>query len=190
MSLSNNLKRLRGRLDEDRVITSPHAGRVVEVKVNRGDVVAAGTAIAMLAPLGSEAADTLGVIYVDPADGKRILPGMQAEIVPSIYRREEYGFIRAEVVSVSPVPATVEGMRGVIKNERLVAQLSGGGAPFEVRVHFKGSAKTASGLEWSSSVGPPSPIAAGNLIEAAVLVERKPIGNLIVPGLDSLLGLR
>lgn len=188
--LSSHLRRLRERLEEDRFITSPHAGRVVEVKVNRGDVVAAGMAIAMLAPVGSEAADTLGVIYVDPADGKRVQPGMPAEIVPSIYRREEYGFIRAEVVSVSPVPATLEGMRGVIRNERLVAQLSGGGAPFEVRVHFKVSPRTASGLEWSSSDGPPSRIAAGNLIEAAIIVERKPISNLIVPGLDSMLGLR
>jgi HlyD family secretion protein len=172
------------------VILSPYPGQVVEVKVNSGDVVAAGTPIAMLAPTADEAADTLGVIYVSPTDGKRIRPGMEAEIVPSIYRREEYGFIRAKVVSVSPVPATAEGMRRVVKNDRLVTQLSGGGAPFEVRVHFDRDASVPSGLQWSASKGPPAAIAAGNLIDAAILVDRKPIANLLVPGIDTMLGLK
>ena len=184
------IARLRAGLAEDKVILSPYPGQVVEVKVNSGDVVAAGTPIAMLAPTADEAADTLGVIYVSPTDGKRIRPGMEAEIVPSIYRREEYGFIRAKVVSVSPVPATAEGMRRVVKNDRLVTQLSGGGAPFEVRVHFDRDASVPSGLQWSASKGPPGAIAAGNLIDAAILVDRKPIANLLVPGLDTMLGLK
>ncbi|MCW5700704.1 MAG: NHLP bacteriocin system secretion protein [Rhodospirillales bacterium] len=188
--LNRQLIRRKEQLAEERVVTSPHAGRVVEVKVNQGDMVSAGTAIATLEPIGGEDTEAIGVLFVTPADGKRIREGMAAEIVPSIFRREEYGFIRGEVVFVSSVPATAEGMQSVLRNEQLVKEMSGGSAPFEVRIRFIKDNSTPSGFAWSSSSGPNATVHPGTLLEAAILVDRLPIANLVVPGLDAVLGVR
>jgi len=179
---------LKQKIEDNRVIKSAHSGRVIEVKVNRGDVVSPGTQLATLSPddrdLAGDGKNIVGLLYISPVDGKRVRPGMTVEIEPSTVRREEYGFIFAEVVSVSAVPATIEGMRSTLKNERLVTQLSGSGAPFEARVRFLTDPATPSGFRWSSSTGPSSPILAGTLLNGRVIVDRVPIIDLVVPGLS------
>ncbi|MEQ9125390.1 MAG: NHLP bacteriocin system secretion protein, partial [Alphaproteobacteria bacterium] len=122
--LAREADRLARELAEKQAATSPHAGRVVEVRVNRGDVVARGAALAILAPLGAGAAETLGVLYLPPAEGKRVAVGMAAEVEPSTVRPEEYGFIRAVVASVSAVPVSLAGMRSTLKNDELAAELA------------------------------------------------------------------
>lgn len=185
--LAREADRLARELAEKQAATSPHAGRVVEVRVNRGDVVARGAALAILAPLGAGAAETLGVLYLPPAEGKRVAVGMAAEVEPSTVRPEEYGFIRAVVASVSAVPVSLAGMRSTLKNDELAAELAAGSAPFEVRVRFVRDPATPSGLAWSSSEGPPAPILAGTPLKARVIVERQRLIDLLAPGLGGLL---
>lgn len=181
--LARRVARTEARLAQERITRSAHAGQVVEIKVNRGDVVAAGTALAtLMAPTG-DAGEVYALIYVAPADGKRIQVGMPVEVVPSTVRREEYGFIRGEVTHVSPVPATIVGMRSILKNEQLVTRLSGEGAPFEVRVKLLKDPSTESGFKWSSSRGPATAIHAGTILQSKVVVERVPIIDLIIPGM-------
>ena len=188
-SLQRQADRLQEELEEQRFVRTADSGRVVEIKVNRGDVVGAGNAIATLAPAEVSGEEAVGVLYVTPADGKRIEAGMAVEVVPSVYRREEYGHIKGEVIFVSSVPATAAGMRSVLRNEQLVTQFSKGAAPFEVRARFLPDPSTPSGLAWSASNGPDGEVNPGTLLDAAILVERLPIANLFVPGLAERLGV-
>ncbi len=183
--LEHRVARTQARLEQDRVAKSAHSGLVVEIKVNRGDVVAAGTPIATLMGAG-ETEEIFGLLYVAPVDGKRVQPGMTVEVTPSTVRRVEYGFIVGKVTSVSPIPATIEGMRSVLKNEQLVTQLSGTGAPFEVRVSFLKDTSTGSGLKWSSSRGPAGALHASTLLDAKIVVDRIPLINLVIPGMSPL----
>ncbi len=173
--------RLTSRLADRQVIRSAHSGRVVEVKVNAGDVVQPGDALATLAPLEG-AGELEAVFYAPPSEGKRIEAGMIAEVSPGAVEREVFGFIRAEVASVSPLPATPEGMRRVLQNDQLVEQLSIGGAPIEVRLNLKLSPDTATGFEWSASDGPTGGVNAGTLLEGKVVVEERPLLDLMLPG--------
>lgn len=175
------IERLRDQLSEERVVVSTHRGQVVELKVNVGDVLPAGGALATLAPAG-EARNLQALMYVPPADGKRILPGMLAEIAPTTVEKEVYGHIEAEVVSVAPLPATPEGMRRVLQNDQLVEQLSLGGAPIEVRVALKQSETTETGFLWSASDGPVSGVNAGTLLEGKVVIEERALIDLAIPG--------
>lgn len=187
--LKRQITRLENQLQEEQVIRSPHAGRVIEIKMNRGDVVSNSQPLALLAPLTKKEDPDIAVLYVSPADGKRIKEGMKAEVVPSLYRKAQYGFINSEVIFVSSVPATLEGMRRVLRNEQLAKQLSGGSSPFEVRVRFKINDSTPSGLSWSSSKGPDASINPGTILEASIVTEKLSIADMIFPGLAEKIGV-
>lgn len=178
--------RLTSRLNDSQEIRSAHAGRVVEVKVNPGDVIQPGDALATLAPLDG-VGELEAVFYAEPAQGKRIEAGMEAEVDPSAVEREVYGFITAEVASVAPLPATPEGMRRTLQNDQLVAQLSKTGAPIEARVRLDRDPLTATGFAWSSSEGPVRGVGAGALIKGRVIVDHIPIVDLVIPGLSRML---
>jgi len=187
------MERLEARLGEQLNLTSPHAGRVMEVTVNPGEVVEPGRALATIAPPiapqdSGEAAIT-AFVYVNPADGKRIRPGMQTEINPSAFRPEEYGYMLGRVESVSELPATLEGMGRVLKNEQLARELTQTGVPFEVRVALLPDAATPSGYRWSSSRGPEAEINAGMLLNARVIVKRLRLINLAIPQFDRVVAL-
>ena len=180
------IARLKSRLSDQRVVRSTHAGRVVELKLNPGDVIRPGSALATLAPVES---NIVALLYVPPAEGKRIEPGMRAEIAPTTVEREVFGHMMGEVNYVSPLPATPEGMRRVLQNDQLVQQLSAGGAPIEVRVTLTRDPGTATGYAWSASRGPERGIGAGALIEGKLIVDHTPLVDLVVPGAAEAMGV-
>ncbi|MCB1741382.1 MAG: NHLP bacteriocin system secretion protein, partial [Gammaproteobacteria bacterium] len=174
-------------------VRSPYTGQVVEVKVNAGDVLTPATALATVAPddgadPAAGAGELYGLLYVPPTEGKRVREGMRVEVAPSTVRREEYGYMHGEVVSIAPLPASLEGMRRRLQNDQLVRQLSGSGAPFEARVRLRRDPATPSGFAWSSSRGPDTAINAGTLFEGRVIVRRVRLLSLLAPQLEQLLG--
>jgi HlyD family secretion protein len=180
-------------------IVSPYTGSVVELKVNPGEIVALGTPLLSLLPETQETAgavagegtppghDLVAIVYLSPADGKRVRPGMSAQIIPSTVKREEYGSILGEIEHVARIPSTDEGMMRVLKNEQLVQQFSAGGAPIEIRVRLLRDASAPTGYRWSSSRGPDTEINTGTLVEGEVTVRRVRFIGLVVPGLEPLL---
>lgn len=184
--IERRLGRLEGQRKDEQSIVSAHDGRVAEVKVSRGDVVAAGTPLATLIRANQPGAGAVALVYVSARDGRRIRKGMATEIVPTITLKEEYGFISGQVEEVSDVASTAQGMRAVLKNEQLAAKLAGDGAPIAVRVRLDVDAETATGLKWSASKGPPQRIPTGTLLASAIVVDRVPILALLAPGLDRL----
>ncbi len=117
--------------------------------------------------------------YVSDLVGKRIKKGMAVEVVPTTVKREEVGYIRGVVESVSEFPQTPQTMLKTIGNEALIKTLSNGVAPFSVLVRLK---KKASGvLEWSTRAGDNSvSFDRGALCNIAVVTEtRSPISFLI-----------
>jgi HlyD family secretion protein len=175
------IERLSARLSDEEVIRSRHAGLVTEVKVNAGDVVARGSAIATVAP-EDDGSSLVALLYVPAADGKRIEPGMSAEIVPTTVERAVFGHIPGRVASVAPLPATAEGMRRVLQNDQLVQQLLAGGAPIEVRIALGRDAGNASGFAWSASRGPEASISAGSIVSGQVVVDRRRVIGWLLPG--------
>ena len=173
--------RIAAQLEDQQFIRATHTGRVVEVKVNSGDVIALGDALATIAPI-DENGGLEAVFYAPPGDGKLIEVGMSAEVSPTGVEREIYGFIVAEVTSVAPLPATREGMRRTLQNDQLVTQLSAGGAPIEVRLKLEPNAATPTGLNWSSSDGPQRGVGAGALVRGKVVVDMVPVADIILPG--------
>jgi pyruvate/2-oxoglutarate dehydrogenase complex dihydrolipoamide acyltransferase (E2) component len=130
-------------------VTSPYSGRVLDVRVARGDVVQMGTILLSLEQPGG-ALEAL--IYLPPLDGKKVLPGMTVQIAPASVKQEEYGLLLARVYAVGSFPATQQGMRRLLGSDELAKSLSSNGAPIEVRAELERNPNTYSGYQWTSTL--------------------------------------
>jgi len=167
-------------------IQSTVAGRVVELKKRVGDLVQNGDIVATVEPPSSGVEP---VVYISSANGKRIKPGMEAQLVPLTVRREEFGYMKGRVQNVGEFPVTPEAVNAVTANEQLTRELLASGTKIEVHIAPERSASTPSGYEWSSSRGPDrDKVTGGTRISVAVIVARKPPISYVLPIFKSTLG--
>jgi HlyD family secretion protein len=176
-------------LENSSKITSPYTGRVLEVMAEQGSVIGRGESILSLDLTGKAVKELEAVMYVAATHGKKIEPGMQIQITPATVRKEEYGMMMGRVTYVSDFPATTRGMSRVLKNDQLVATLSGGGAPYEVRADLLPDPTTPSRYRWSSSEGPPAEVRSGTLAGASITVHSKRPIALVLPILRRAAGI-
>jgi HlyD family secretion protein len=169
-------------------ITSPFSGRVVDVKVGAGSLVAPGSSLFNVERNGGATDQLEAVLFVPAADGKKVVPGMNAEITPSTVKREEFGFMRGKVNFVSDYPATQQSMMLLLQNDALVRDLSGESAPIEIRAKFAPTGNY-SGYEWSSASGAPVKIHSGTLCTGDIVVQRQRPISLVIPIIKKTLGV-
>jgi pyruvate/2-oxoglutarate dehydrogenase complex dihydrolipoamide acyltransferase (E2) component len=132
------------------MVTSPYAGRVLEVRVTEGNVIASGTPLLSLEQPGRSLE---AILYLAPVDAKKVAPRMPVQLSPASVKREEYGLLLGRVTTVGAFPATVAGMQRVLGSEELAKSLSANGPPIEVRVELERNAATYSGYQWTSTLG-------------------------------------
>jgi hypothetical protein len=184
------------------VVTSPHAGRVVELRVTQGNLVTVGTPLASVEqPRGPLEA----MLYLPPAEAQKVEPGMEVQLAPASVKREEYGLLLGHVTAVAAFPSSPAGMRRVLGSEELAKTLAADGPPIEVRVELTRGA-TTSGYQWTSTLsnlgafvagllpealaaalpvwataqGPPIALASGTLCVADVITEQQAPLNLVL----------
>ena len=167
-------------------IASPYEGRVVELKVNPGEVIERNRPLMSLLPssLGDPAdpaTELVAVIYVPPAEGKKVEPGHPVQLALSSVKREKDGFLIGRVQSVAEVPSTTEGMMRILHNDQLVQQLSKDHAPFEVIVRLARDTSAPSGYRWSTAPGPRVRINVGTLCTGDVIIRRERPIRLLLP---------
>jgi len=161
-------------------VISPYTGRILEIIVDQGSIVTRGEPVLSLVLSGRTVRDLEAIIYVPSIYGKMVKEGMTVQIAPSTVRQEEHGMMIGRVTFISDYPATQKGMERVLKNERLTADLSGGGAPYEVHAELEPDPQTPTQYRWTSSHGPPGRIQSGTLAVAQVIVQsERPIAKAI-----------
>lgn len=161
-------------------VRSAFAGRVVEIKASRGSLVSMDSPIALIERTGSEAAGMEVVMYVASSDGKKVNPGMTAELLPATTRREEHGFLAGKVSFVSDYPATPQALLATLGSEDLVKELISVAAPFEVRIRLD----TRDGRPVWTRPTPDAPsVRPGTLCRGEISVRKeRPIG-FVIPAL-------
>lgn len=167
-------------------IVSPFAGQVVELKAGEGSLLPAGSPVLSIQPSETQ----LEVIVYLPSDkAKAVSPGMEAQVSPSIIKREEYGFIRAKVTYVADFPATPAAMMRNFENQTLVQSLVGNAPVTELHLVLSADPKTFSGFKWSSGIGPSVHLSSGTICSALIVTrEQRPV-TLLFPSLRDKLGL-
>ena len=183
--LEIELRERQARLGEAVRVVSPHAGRVLELLVDRGDVVSPGTAILNLEVVSE---NLVAVLFVPATAGKRVQPGMAVRISPSTVKREEFGSILGRVTWAAEYPSTSRGMIRLLGNEALAQKLMQEGPPIQVNVALTRDPSTPSGFRWSSSTGPNLKISSGTLASGDVVVRQEAPINLVIPKVREKLG--
>ncbi|HVG09671.1 MAG TPA: NHLP bacteriocin system secretion protein [Thermoanaerobaculia bacterium] len=184
--LELELRERQARLAQTARVVSPRAGRVLEVLVDRGDVVAPGTSILNLEFVSQ---DLVAVLFVPASAGKRVQPGMRVRVSPSTVKREEYGSLLGRVVWAAEFPSTSRGMVRVLGNEALVEKLMQEGPPIQVNVALERNPATPTGYRWSSSIGPNVEISSGTLASGSVVIRQERPIHLVIPKVREKLGL-
>ena len=192
-SAQRKFENLAEQLARESSVTSPYAGRAVELRVKLGEIVERGASLFTVVPnTADNAAVSRGdqltaIVYVPSGEGKQIKVGMHVALSPSVAPREEFGFLMGKVRWVAEVPSTPEGMVYTLKNKQLVQTLSNNSAPIEIAVELERDPATKSGYKWSSSHGPDLRLNDGTLTRADIQVRDMPLLSLVIPPLRQML---
>ncbi|HCF72324.1 MAG TPA: NHLP bacteriocin system secretion protein [Gammaproteobacteria bacterium] len=190
--LTRHLDGLSERLRENSEIRSPVQGRVLELTVGEGAVVAPGGEIAVLDT--REDSDVLEVVgYYPISAGKKIEPGMHVELLMPVpatgpgpatsVAATGSRTLLATVKSVSKLPVTPEAAALTIGNDYLAAQLAGAGSRIEVVAELQVDKGHPSGYLWSPGGGTEFAVAAGTTLVARTVIKRRPPLSFVVPAL-------
>ena len=175
-----------GTLNQNTQVVSPIEGRVLEIKVSAGSVLAVGTPVIAIE---SEGTKLEALVYIPTERGKSVKPGMQVRIEPSTVKREEFGTMVGTVMTVSDFPITPQGMAATIHNDTLAIRFSHDGAPYAARVSLEQDAGTVSGYRWAVGNGPSIRLSSGTLVRAEVTTRRQRPLDLVVPFIKRLTGM-
>jgi HlyD family secretion protein len=167
-------------------IISPIEGRVLEIKVSAGAVLAVG---APVVAIESEGQKLEALIYIPAERGKNVKVGMPVRIEPSTVKREEFGTMVGTVVTISDFPMTPQGMAAVLHNDNLVTRFSKEGAAYAATVSLEPDPETVSGYRWAVGHGPPVRLTSGTLTRAEITTRRQRPLDLVVPLLKKYTGL-
>lgn len=181
-----NLRELQASLEENVEVIAPDDGRVLELMADPGDVVQVGDPLLSFESAGEE---LVAVLFVPASEGKKIRPGMRAQVAPATVKREEHGYLEGEVTWVAEYPSTTRGMLRLLANESLVTRLIADGPPIQVNVRLERDPATPTGFAWTSSRGPDLEISSGTLAAGRLIVrEDRPL-EWLVPAAREGLGL-
>jgi HlyD family secretion protein len=195
------LELLRARFTRDTRIVSPYAGKLVELLISSHAPVEKGTAAALLRPLNAAPETLEAILFVPAGLGKKIRVGDPVEVAPDTVRRQEHGFIRGEIRSISEIPSTDQAMLAELKHPALVSSIVEkyrGQVLLSIHGALREAAKNVAAdsthsllnrLDWSSSSGVYQPISSGTLCSASIVVERRPLIVLAMPWFRELIGI-
>ncbi len=159
-------------------IVSAFDGRVVEIKIGNGVSVGFGSPVLLIERLDDARGEIEAAIYFPGGEGKLVATTMAAEIVPDYVKRQEFGFLRARIDSVSDYPVSSPGMRLLVQNDNLVRELSESRSVIFARARLARNVK--GGFDWSAAAADPPEVRPGALCRAEVTVrERPPFSRLI-----------
>lgn len=185
--LRRDIARLEQEIVSKTKIESEYQGRVLDVGVVSGQVIDAGTSIAVIQKQGENQNNStlMSIAYFADRDGKKIKPGMKIQVTPSIVKRERYGGIVGKVTEVSSFPVTTQNIGVVIGNREIARSLSQSFSQtssmiIQISAELELDPNTESGYKWSSSNGPPTTISPATTTLVRVQIgSRAPISYVI-----------
>lgn len=162
-------------------IYSVTSGIVYDILVNIGSAVSGGTEIAQVMHSSQSNDDDIVICYVKLSDAKKIKPGMEVHVSPSIADESEYGHILGTVEEVSNHVASTFDMHEQLGEQMLVNEFTEMGAVHEVRVRLVDDESSESGYKWSSQNGTTVVMSTGTYVEAAIITENKRPIDVLIP---------
>lgn len=158
-------------------ITSPFAGKVLEVQVKNGEQVKEGQAIVWLEKKNVNKENLRFFCYLPAQEGNKVKVGMQTTLQLFNIDPQKYGYLLGNITNVSLYPVTDLYIYSLVQSKDLVEFLTNKQAALiEVVVNPISSSTSYSGFRWTSGKGPDIKIHSGLLCFVKIAIEkRKPI---------------
>ncbi|MDR2117059.1 MAG: NHLP bacteriocin system secretion protein [Planctomycetaceae bacterium] len=187
LNISNKkeeIRELKRKHENDSTICAPYKGIIRGISVIEGQSVNANQEIVLIEPRKDEESnqrlELISIVYVTSIEAKKIRPGQNALISPTIVRPSQYGSITGQVLSISDYPVSSEYLSMLFPNSVLDEQFLAQGSVFEIRLSLDKSETSPSGYHWTGGEGPQIRLTAGTITNAMISVEqRRPISYLI-----------
>jgi HlyD family secretion protein len=191
---------LQARFDRDTRIVSPYDGTIVDLLITRHAPVEIGMPAVLLRPAGTELRGLEAIIFVPAGLGKKVRVGDAVEVAPDTVQRQDHGFIRGEISSISEMPCTDQAMLAELKHPALVASfieryrgqvllIIHGTLRDAPALAASSSRAPLNRLDWSSSSGAFQAVSSGTLCSASIVVDRRPLISMAMPWFKGLIGL-
>jgi HlyD family secretion protein len=161
-------------------------GIISEILVNDGQLVAAGSKVAIVS---TRQAGYEVLAFFKPPDGKRLVVGMEADVIPSTVKREEYGTMKGVVGSASIRPMSLAQTTELLGNETLARYLTSDDPPIMGRITVMTQPGEPERFAWRNGTGPPFSVTTGTVTDVSVTVQRQAPVALVLPYLKTLVGL-
>jgi len=151
-------------------IVSKSSGKLIEVAIGVGQMVAAGIRVGTLAET-AEDQPLVGVMYFPVKDGKKVAEEMPVQITPDTVQRALYGGITGKVQTVSLLPLSREAIATMLGNDSLAAVAAEGGPQIQIVAELDRDPDAKSGFRWSASRGPETEPTVGTTVSGRVVVK-------------------
>lgn len=180
-TLESELRLKNNQLTNQSQIISPYSGNIIDMSVNNGDIFNSGATLIMIENQDYNKNDLIALVYLNANEGKKIKPGMKVYIAPSTAAAEEFGYIVGNVKYVSKYAQTESGMNRVLRNQKLLEELSRDGLPMLVEVKLLTDTSTFSKYKWTTGKGPEIEIVSGTLIKGSIITTSKKPISFVLP---------
>jgi len=175
----------RSRIGRRKTIISNREGTVVKILVKSGASVRSEAPLAHVVEAWTDGSFLRARFFVDSTQGAEIKEQDKVEVSPAGVKKEEYGYIRGEVIHVSTV-TSVEVLRQVgfiddkaselrVEKKALISVL----AKLSV-------ADTPTGYEWSHGDGPPGELGQLQDVTVSVITDERPPYRYVIPAINKL----
>ncbi len=173
------LEDLKTRQETTKTVKSPLKGKVISIHHKIRDNVAANEPLITLSQGDESQLEAL--IYLNPLEGKEVKVGMVVYMIPTHLEKEHVGYIRGEIIDVSPYPETVRSLMSTLQNEELVKKFTESSPPISTRISItKDQQKDQKSPVEFFKLSP------GTWIYGRVIVERRSPFAIIIPEIKKL----
>ncbi len=166
-------------------IRAGFTGTVREVFKENGSYVRVGEEIALLDADPSKGIYLLA--FVPVSEAKKVRNGMSAYFSPAAISSNDYGYMRAIVREVSPLPINPETIESELMNKSLTQMIANKEAMVRVILELIPDASNASGYKWTSSNEAGQAITNGMFGQVIINTEFRSPASYIIPGLRKVL---
>ena len=165
-------------------IRSPSDGQVLELSIIVNDQIDVGDELALIDLV---AGSTMVRGYILIADAQLVQADMPVQVALASAPPEIYGTMLGTVERVNSVPSSRASLMDIYENSDVVDLITESGPPYAKEVRLAEDPTTPTGFKWSTSQGPPVPLAVGSLASVAITYEsRRPI-EFVLPFINQLL---
>ncbi|TWP50482.1 HlyD family efflux transporter periplasmic adaptor subunit [Lentzea tibetensis] len=166
--------------DRTEIIRSVTGGRVTAMLGKVGQVIAAGSDLAVIERVEDQADGLVAVLYVPAGEAGLIRKDSTVDLSVQSAPAQEFGVLRGTVQSVGQFAESRQQISDFLGDDQLGERFTSLGQPLKVVVRLT-DGETASGYRWSTQNGPPYRIDSRTLVTGAVhLSSVKPIDWVVL----------